>query len=98
VVARSLHNGEDMNAKRNARPFHGHNRQTCYCCDAVPVGFADRTHDAERGFVLACARHADSTIATYDACIYCNGPVRKGGLDIDGDFAHVKCHKAECAT
>ena len=41
----------------------------------------------------ACARHADPTIKVYAACMYCNGAVRKNSLDVDGDFAHAKCHK-----
>ena len=28
-----------------------------------------------------------------NACVYCTGPVSKGGLDVDGHPAHKKCHK-----
>jgi hypothetical protein len=71
-------------------PFYG--GEKCYACDAKPVGLADRRHDAEGAYMPACERHRNLTIRTYDACIYCNGQVRKGSLSIDGEFAHKSCH------
>ena len=71
-------------------PFHG--PRPCYACDKKSVGLRDRR--PEGGMLeSACERHADPTIQTYDACIYCDGPVRKGSLEFDGDFAHKSCHK-----
>ncbi len=65
---------------------------TCYACDAKAVGLRDRR--PEGGMMeRACKRHADPTSLTFDACIYCSGPVRKDSLDIDGEFAHKSCHK-----
>lgn len=72
-------------------PFHG---GRCYACDAVGVGFRDlRPEGGDRE--VACKRHADHTILTYEACMYCDGPIRIGSLDIDGSFAHAKCHRRE---
>jgi hypothetical protein len=74
-------------------PFHG--GQKCYACAAKPIGFRDRRPEGG-DMEVACKRHADPRIATYDACQYCNGPVQKGSLDIDGLFAHQKCHEQVC--
>lgn len=79
-----------IHVKQAKRPFHGGDK--CYACDAKPIGLADRTHSPEHGFMLACRRHRDPTIKTYDACIFCNGPVRKGSVVIDGEFAHKSCY------
>ena len=70
-------------------PFHG---GACYACDARAVGLRDRRPEGG-ALETACARHADPTIAVYCACIYCDGVVRAGSLDIDGSFAHAKCHR-----
>lgn len=37
-----------------------HAAPTCYACDAPATGTRDRSHDAERGVVPACERHADN--------------------------------------
>ena len=69
-------------------PFHG---GRCYACDAKAVGLRDRR--PEGGMMeTACKRHADPTIKTFDACIYCSGSVRDGSLDNDWNWAHKKCH------
>lgn len=83
-----------MNTTTNSRaPFHG---GRCYACDAKATGLRDR--QPEGGSVEpACARHADPTIAVYCACIYCNGAIRSGSLDVDGLFAHKSCHYANIA-
>jgi hypothetical protein len=73
------------------RPFYG--GQKCYACDARPVGLADRRFSAEGDLEPACARHRDPAIKVYDACMYCDRAVRSGSLDVDGNFAHRKCHK-----
>jgi hypothetical protein len=75
-------------------PFHG---GTCYACGDKAVGFRDRRPE---GGVLepACKRHADPKIKVYEACIYCDGRVRKGSLTIDKDFAHKECHLAACES
>ena len=73
--------------KRGRVPVY---RAACYACDARATGAAEH-----RGtFVPACARHADPSIRAFAACIYCSGPVRSDSADIDGDFAHVTCHRA----
>jgi len=72
-------------------PFHG---GRCYACPKAAKGFRDRR--PEGGLLEpACERHMDPTIKTYDACIFCNGPVRKGSVAIDDDFAHQKCMREE---
>jgi hypothetical protein len=69
-------------------PFHG---GYCYACGVKATGLRDRR--LEGGHVeAACPRHADPRIPTYCACVYCDGPVRKGSITIDADFAHAKCH------
>jgi len=35
--------------------------------------------------------HSSKRSATYT--IYCDGPVRKGSLSVDGNHAHASCHK-----
>ena len=70
------------------QPFHGGG---CYACASKATGLRDRRPEGG-SLEPACKRHADPTIRTYDACIYCNGLVRKGSLTIDGDFAHKSCH------
>lgn len=68
---------------------------TCYACDSKATGLRDRR--PEGGLLeTACKRHADPTIKTFDACIYCSTPVRSGSLDVDGEFAHKSCHKGAC--
>ena len=66
----------------------------CYACDSKDaIGVRDRR--PEGGMVeAACARHADPTIKAVAACMYCSGP--RPTLDIDGDFAHKKCHAEAC--
>ncbi len=49
---------------------------------------------ADKAALDACARHRDRSIKTYDACMYCNGP--RPSVDIDGVYAHKKCHKENC--
>jgi hypothetical protein len=71
-------------------PFHG--GQQCYACDCqTVVGLRDRRPEGG-SLEIACARHADPTVATYDACMYCDAPARKGSWLIDGNFAHKTCH------
>lgn len=71
-------------------PFYG--PRPCYACDAKSTGLRDRRPEGH-GLEHACPRHADPTIKVYPACTYCDGPVRKGSLDQDGYYAHVKCYK-----
>jgi len=70
-------------------PFYG---GTCYADEARAVGYRDRRPEGGE-LEPACRRHFDPSIKTYDACIYCDGPVRAGSLEIDRKFAHAKCHK-----
>jgi hypothetical protein len=70
-------------------PFHGGN---CYACDQRATGFRDLRPEGG-SLEPACKRHADPTIETYQACMYCDGAVRRGSLVIDGDFAHKQCHE-----
>ncbi|HTQ41883.1 MAG TPA: hypothetical protein VMI75_03930 [Polyangiaceae bacterium] len=72
-------------------PFHG---GRCYACGAAAVGLRDRRPEGG-DLEAACRRHADPTIPTYEACIFCDAPVRAGSLVIDGEFAHKKCLKEE---
>jgi hypothetical protein len=68
----------------------------CYCCDGRAVGIRDRRPeggDIER----ACARHEDPTLFPVFVCMYCDEPVRAGSVVVDGDYAHAKCHREECA-
>ena len=69
--------------------FHGGD---CYACDHKAVGLRDRRPE---GFDLepACQRHADPTIHVSRCCMYCDRPVRHGSLEVDGNFAHVSCHR-----
>lgn len=76
--------------KRESMPFHGGG---CYACDARAVGFRDLRPEGG-ALEPACKRHADPRIKTFDACMYCDGAVRKGALVVDGDFAHKQCHAA----
>jgi len=67
-------------------PFH---TARCYACDGKACGVRDRRH--EGGMVeAACARHADPTIKSFAACVFCSGS--RPSLTIDGDFAHKGCH------
>jgi hypothetical protein len=72
-------------------PFHGGD---CYACEQRATGLRDRR--PEGGLLeRACGKHKDPTIKTYDACMYCDGPIRRGSLDVDRDFAHKSCHGQE---
>lgn len=76
---------------REKLPFHG--GQECYACDCqTVVGLRDRRPEGG-SLETGCERHADPTIATYAACIYCDAPVRKGSVSVDGNFAHKRCHE-----
>lgn len=78
-----------MNASKTASvPFHGGH---CYACSSRAVGFRDMRPEG-RDIEPACSRHADPAIRVYHACQYCDGSIRKGSLDLDGLFAHAKCH------
>lgn len=70
---------------------------TCYACDAEAVGQAD--HDGKRK--AACARHANPSLPKVTACIYCDGTVRAGWVDVGFDgprhLAHAKCHREATA-
>lgn len=69
-------------------------RSKCYACSGRTVGVRDRR--PEGGEVEpACARHADPTLWAVAVCMYCDGP--NPSLDVDGDFAHKKCHAEACA-
>ena len=74
-------------SQRLANPGQG----KCYACDAPAVGRRNRQDDPEGKWVPACKRHRE-----VELCIYCNAPVRKGSLEIDGDPAHKKCHLEAC--
>jgi hypothetical protein len=84
-----------MSAKKSVAPQVPFFGGRCYACDAKAVGLT--RHYVLAAFVdeLACKRHADPSIKVYDACMFCNGPVRKGSVEIDGNFAHAKCMRAE---
>lgn len=77
-------------AQAEPLPFWG--GEKCYACDCTKViGFRDRRpegHDLE----VACERHADPTIEVFEACKYCQRPVRQGHRVIDGEFVHQTCH------
>lgn len=67
----------------------------CYACDAKVVGVRDRR--PEGGEVeMACARHADPTIAVRAVCMYCGMSVRRGSITIDTEHAHRACHVDAC--
>lgn len=64
----------------------------CYACARSATGLRDRRpegHDLEP----ACPRHADPAVRSFAACAYCLGPLRRGSLDVDGMFAHKRCHQ-----
>jgi len=85
-----------MSTKKSATPKVPFFGGGCYACDAKAVGFARRYILAAYALEEpACKRHADPAIAIYDACMFCSGPVRKGSVEIDGNFAHAKCMRAE---
>lgn len=81
------------NRPATRKPFHG---GTCYACNEKAVGFRNRRPEGG-SLEIGCKRHADPTILTYDACVKCLGPVRKGSLDLDGMYWHKKCHQEDCA-
>jgi len=62
------------------------------------VGYRDLRPESKTGHLnVACARHADPHIKTYEACIYCTGPVKKGSLRFDDSgYAHRTCHEDAC--
>lgn len=73
-------------------PFHG--GEQCYACDCTKVvGFRDRRPEG-KDLEVACQRHTDPTVRVYEACVYCDGPTRKGSLDLGGLFAHARCYEA----
>ena len=72
-----------------ALPFHG---GRCYACGAKAAGYRDRRPEGG-DLEKACSRHRDPKIKTFEACMHCSGPVRKGSVSIDDDFAHKSCHK-----
>lgn len=81
-----------MTATALAKPLPFSGGEKCYACDCTKViGFRDRRPEGH-GLEVACERHADPTIEVFEACMYCQGPIRKGSLIIDGEFAHQKCH------
>lgn len=80
-----------------ALPFCTSDYDTCYACDAHPVGLRDRRPEGGR-LEMACGRHADPTVRIFAACMYCRGPVRKGSLSIDGATAHANCHREACRS
>lgn len=72
--------------KQTAVPFH---QDRCYACDSKAVGVRDRR--PEGGMIEpGCKRHADPSIKSYAACMYCSGPGPT--RTIDGDFVHKGCH------
>ena len=78
--------------KNRARPANDLDR--CYACDAQATGTAEHG----RRVVPACTRHRDPDRGEHllKNCIYCDQPVRAGSLDIDGFYAHKKCHREAC--
>jgi len=75
--------------KAKATPFH---TSRCYACDAEACGVRDRR--PEGGLIeAACKRHADPSIRSYVACMFCSGP--RPTLLIDGSFAHKGCHTGQ---
>jgi hypothetical protein len=70
-------------------PFFG---GRCYACGAKASGLRDRRPEGG-SLETACARHHDPKIKTFEACVYCSGPVRKGSVSIDDEWAHKSCHK-----
>ena len=69
-----------------ATPFH---TARCYACDGKACGVRDRR--PEGGLIeAACKRHADPSIPSYVACMFCSGP--RPTLLVDGSFAHKGCH------
>ena len=91
IVVSIVNLADQTKATETKQPFYG---GKCYACDAKAVGLCDRRkHYVEDALVPACERHADPTVKCYEACFYCNGQARKGSLDIEGNFAHAKCHR-----
>ena len=89
-MRRRIRFGRARPSARNL-PFHG---GRCYACGAQAAGLRDQR--PEGGLLEpACARHRDPTIKTYEACIFCDGPVRRGSAVVDEDFAHKSCLKEE---
>lgn len=78
-----------MRARGKSVPFYG---GVCYACSTKACGYRDRRPEGG-ALEPACCRHMDPTIPVYHACMYCSGPVRKGSLVIDGEYAHRACHK-----
>jgi len=79
--------------KQKRIPFFG--GEKCYACDEVPIGYRDRRPEGG-DMEIACERHADPKIRVYEACIYCNGPIRKGSWVLDtGVFVHQVCQREQ---
>jgi hypothetical protein len=70
--------------------WHGPGSDSCYACDAKPIGFRDRRPEGST-LALACRRHADPRIKVSSLCSYCDGP--RPTLDVDGNYAHARCER-----
>jgi hypothetical protein len=82
--------GIEMTTPRPALPYF---TARCYACDAPAAGVRDRRPEGG-DTESACARHRDTTIRGFAACIYCSGP--RPSRMFDGEFAHVTCHTEAC--
>lgn len=73
------------------RKTHKIPRHYCYACDEHSIGVT--LHNGE--IRAACKRHADPKIKAKHTCMYCDGFVRAGGLDLGAgpyDIVHKKCY------
>jgi hypothetical protein len=68
-------------------------RGRCYACDAAAVGLRDRRPEGG-DLEKACARHAEAVAQAI--CQFCDGVVRPGSIDLDGHWAHARCHNLAC--
>lgn len=74
-----------------------HADSRCYACDAGATGVRDRRPEGGR-VEIACDRHRDARIKVRPVCALCMGPMRKGGIEIDGEHHHAKCHREACGA
>lgn len=72
-----------------------HHGGDCYACQKAAVGYRDRRPEGGE-LESGCESHADPTIKVYPACIFCDGVVRAGSVNIDREHAHASCHREDC--
>lgn len=88
-------NQNSAGGKRSSQTVAAPSGDRCYACDAAAKGWRDMRPEGG-AMVPACGRHRDPSIKTFDACIYCGAPVRKGSVSLGpNEYAHAKCEREQ---